>query len=166
MEERYLTVTALTKYIKYKFDHDVNLEKVLLEGEISNFKHNSRGHFYFTLKDENASISAMMFASFASNVKFEPKDGMKVYVKGSLSVYEASGTYQIYVNEMKSNGIGDLYLAYEELKKKLTAQGLFDMAHKLPIPRFPSTIGVITSPTGAAVRDIIHQPLSHSFYKA
>ncbi len=156
MEERYLTVTALTKYIKYKFDHDVNLEKVLLEGEISNFKHNSRGHFYFTLKDENASISAMMFASFASNVKFEPKDGMKVYVKGSLSVYEASGTYQIYVNEMKSNGVGDLYLAYEELKKKLTAQGLFDMAHKMPIPRFPNTIGVITSPTGAAVRDIIN----------
>ena len=155
MEERYLTVTALTKYIKYKFDHDTNLKEVLLEGEISNFKHNSRGHFYFTLKDENASISAIMFATQASNVKFEPTDGMKVYVKGSLSVYEASGSYQIYVTEMKSDGIGDLYLAYERLKKELERKGLFDQAHKKPIPRFPKTVGVITSPTGAAVRDII-----------
>ena len=155
MEERYLTVTALTKYIKYKFDHDTNLKVVLLEGEISNFKHNSRGHFYFTLKDENASISAIMFATNASNVKFEPSDGMKVFVKGSLSVYEASGSYQIYVTEMKSDGIGDLYLAYERLKKELERKGLFDIAHKKPIPRFPKTVGVITSPTGAAVRDII-----------
>lgn len=155
MEERYLTVTALTKYIKYKFDHDTNLKVVLLEGEISNFKHNSRGHFYFTLKDENASISAIMFATNASNVKFEPADGMKVFVKGSLSVYEQSGSYQIYVNEMKSDGVGDLYLAYEKLKRDLERKGLFDVAHKKPIPRFPKTVGVVTSPTGAAVRDII-----------
>lgn len=156
MEERYLTVTALTKYIKYKFDHDHNLEEVLLEGEVSNFKHNSRGHFYFTLKDENASISATMFQSFAKNVKFEPEDGMKVFVKGVVTVYEPSGTYQINVREMKSDGLGDLYLAYEKLKAELEKEGLFDSSHKKPIPRFPKTIGVITSPTGAAIRDIIN----------
>lgn len=156
MEERYLTVTALTKYIKYKFDHDHHLENVLLEGEISNFKHNSRGHFYFTLKDDGASISATMFASSASKVKFEPKDGMKVFVKGNITVYEPSGTYQINVKEMKSDGIGDLYLAFEKLKKELEELGFFDINHKKAIPLFPKTIGVITSPTGAAVRDIIN----------
>ena len=156
MEERYLTVTALTKYIKYKFDHDHHLENVLLEGEISNFKHNSRGHFYFTLKDDGASISATMFASSASKVKFEPKDGMKVFVKGNITVYEPSGTYQINVREMKSDGIGDLYLAFEKLKKELDELGFFDVSHKRPIPQFPNIIGVITSPTGAAVRDIIN----------
>ena len=156
MEERYLTVTALTKYIKYKFDHDHNLEEVLLEGEISNFKHNSRGHFYFTLKDEGAQISATMFATYASRVKFEPEDGMKVYVRGNVSVYEPSGTYQINVKEIKTSGLGDLYIAYEKLKKELEVEGFFDAAHKKPIPRFPKTIGVITSPTGAAIRDIIN----------
>ena len=156
MEERYLTVTALTKYIKYKFDHDNNLEEVLLEGEISNFKHNSRGHFYFTLKDDGAQISATMFATYASRVKFEPEDGMKVYVRGNVSVYEPSGTYQINVKEIKTSGLGDLYIAYEKLKKELEEEGFFDAAHKKPIPRFPKTIGVITSPTGAAIRDIIN----------
>ena len=156
MEERYLTVTALTKYIKYKFDHDRNLEEVLLEGEISNFKHNSRGHFYFTLKDETSQISATMFATYASRVKFEPEDGMKVYVKGNVTVYEPSGTYSINVKEIKSNGVGDLYIAYEKLKKELEAEGLFDESHKKIIPRFPEYIGVITSPTGAAIRDIIN----------
>lgn len=156
MEERYLTVTALTKYIKYKFDHDHHLEEVLLEGEISNFKHNARGHFYFTLKDDGAQIAATMFASSARTVKFEPSDGMKVFVKGTVTVYEPSGTYQINVREMKSDGIGDLYLAYEKLKKELEKKGLFDPMHKKPIPRFPKTIGVITSPTGAAIRDIIN----------
>ena len=144
MEERYLTVTALTKYIKYKFDHDYNLEDVLLEGEISNFKHNSRGHFYFTLKDDGAQISATMFVSSARNVKFEPSDGMKVFVRGNVTVYEPAGTYQINVKEMKSSGLGDLYLAYEKLKKELEKEGLFDPIHKKPIPRFPKTIGVIT----------------------
>lgn len=156
MEERYLTVTALTKYIKYKFDHDYHLDEVLLAGEISNFKHNSRGHFYFTLKDENAQISATMFASAASKVQFEPADGMKVFVKGNVTVYEPAGTYQINVKELKSDGIGDLYLAYEKLKAELQKEGLFDAEHKLPIPRFPKTIGVVTSPTGAAIRDIIN----------
>ncbi len=155
-EERYLTVTALTKYIKYKFDHDHHLEEVLLEGEISNFKHNSRGHFYFTLKDENSQISATMFASYASKCKFEPENGMKVFVKGKVTVYEPSGTYQINVTEIKNDGIGDLYLAYEKLKKELAEKGLFNEEHKRPLPRFPKTIGVITSPTGAAIRDIIN----------
>lgn len=156
MEEKYLTVTALTKYIKYKFDNDHHLKDVLLEGEISNFKHHSRGHFYFTLKDDNAQITAMMFSSYASKVKFVPKDGMKVYVRGQVTVYEASGVYQIVVKEMKSDGIGDLYLAYEQLKRELQAQGYFDERHKKPIPRLPSVVGVITSPTGAAIHDILN----------
>ena len=156
MEERYLTVTALTKYIKYKFDHDRNLEEVLLEGEISNFKHNSRGHFYFTLKDEGAQISATMFAQYASRVNFEPEDGMKVFVRGNVTVYEPSGSYQINVKEIKTSGLGDLYIAFEKLKKELEKEGLFDPKHKKPIPMYPKTIGVITSPTGAAIRDIIN----------
>ena len=155
MEERYLTVTALTKYIKYKFDHDHNLELVLLEGEISNFKHNARGHFYFRLKDDFAVIDATMFASSASKCNFTPEDGMKVYVKGRITLYEPSGSYQINVFEMHNNGLGDLHLAYEKLKKELEEEGLFKQEHKKPIPKFPKTIGVITSKTGAAVRDII-----------
>lgn len=155
-EERYLTVKALTKYIKYKFDCDVHLSNVLLTGEISNFKHHNRGHFYFTLKDEGAQISCMMFASNASKVLFEPKDGMKVYVKGSVTLYEAGGYYQITVREMKDDGIGDLYLKFEALKKELQAAGYFDTSHKRTIKRVPQTIGVITSPTGAAIRDIIN----------
>ncbi|MDE5715827.1 MAG: exodeoxyribonuclease VII large subunit, partial [Anaeroplasmataceae bacterium] len=156
MEERYLTVSALTKYIKYKFDHDHNLEEVLLEGEISNFKHNSRGHFYFTLKDDSAAISVTMFSSFAKTVKFDPKDGMKVFVKGNVTVYEPSGTYQINIKEMKSDGIGDLFLAFQKLKEELEKEGLFALEHKKKLPLFPKCIGVITSPTGAAIRDIIH----------
>ena len=156
MEERYLTVSALTKYIKYKFDHDHHLEEVLLEGEISNFKHNSRGHFYFTLKDENASISVTMFSSFAKTVKFEPKDGMKVFVKGNVTVYEPSGTYQINIKELKSDGVGDLYLAFQKLKQELEKEGYFDVSHKKQLPFLPECIGVITSPTGAAIRDIIN----------
>lgn len=156
MEERYLTVSALTKYIKYKFDHDHHLEEVLLEGEISNFKHNSRGHFYFTLKDDGAAISVTMFSSFAKSVKFIPKDGMKVFVKGNVTVYEPSGTYQINIKEMKSDGIGDLYLAFQKLKEELEKEGLFNLQHKQKLPLFPKNIGVITSPTGAAIKDIIN----------
>lgn len=156
MEERYLTVTALTKYIKYKFDHDYHLEEVLLEGEISNFKRHSRGHFYFTLKDENAAISATMFSSFARSVAFEPSDGMKVFVKGNVTVYEATGTYQINIKEMKSDGVGDLFLAYQKLKEELSKQGYFNADHKKALPRFPKMIGVVTSPTGAVIRDIIN----------
>ena len=155
-EKRYLTVTALTKYIKYKFDKDAHLKNVLLKGEISNFKHHSRGHFYFTLKDDKAQISAIMFASSSKNVIFTPKDGMSILVEGYITVYEANGGYQIYVNKMSEDGLGDLYLAYEQLKKKLSDEGLFDDIHKQQIPRFPKRISVLTSPTGAAVRDIIN----------
>ncbi|MEC9484761.1 MAG: exodeoxyribonuclease VII large subunit [Candidatus Izemoplasma sp.] len=156
MEQTYLTVTALTKYIKYKFDHDSHLKHIYLKGEISNFKHHSRGHFYFTLKDDRAQISAIMFASNSSKVTFKPEDGMSVEVEGYVSVYEASGQYQVYVNKLTEAGKGDLYIAYEKLKKALQEKGLFDQKHKQPIPRFPKTIAVLTSPTGAAVRDIIH----------
>ena len=155
-EKTYLTVTALTKYIRYKFDNDVHLASVLLEGEISNFKRHSRGHFYFTLKDQNAQISATMFASEARKVLFEPKDGMKVLVKGSVSVYEPAGTYSINISEMEESGVGSLYLAYEKLKKELSEAGYFDSSHKKAIPEFPKAIGVLTSPTGAAVRDCIN----------
>ena len=155
-EKTYLTVTALTKYIRYKFDNDVHLTSVLLEGEISNFKRHSRGHFYFTLKDQNAQISATMFVSEARKVLFEPKDGMKVLVKGSVSVYEPQGTYSINITEMDEKGMGSLYLAYEKLKKELHEAGYFDSSHKKRIPSFPKAIGVITSPTGAAVRDCIN----------
>lgn len=156
MEERYLTVKALTKYIKLKFDCDKHLTNVLLEGEISNFKRNQRGHFYFTLKDDEAQISAVMFNNYASSVSFMPKDGMKVFVKGHITVYLASGGYQIYIKEMKQDGIGELYIKYEQLKKELNELGLFDSSHKKMIPVIPKAIGVITSPTGAAVHDIIN----------
>ncbi len=155
-EKKYLTVAALTKYIKYKFDHDAHLKNVLLKGEISNFKHHSRGHFYFTLKDDKAQISAIMFASNANKIKFIPSDGMTVLIEGDISVFESRGSYQIYVNEMSEDGLGNLYLAYEQLKKKLSSEGLFDEIHKVSIPKFPKTIAVLTSPTGAAVHDIIN----------
>ena len=152
----YLTVTALTKYIRYKFDNDIHLANVLLEGEISNFKKHSRGHFYFTLKDQNAQISATMFYQEAKKVSFTPVDGMKVLVKGSVSVYEPQGTYSINIYEMEQKGLGALYLAYEKLKKELSEQGFFRVEHKKPLPLYPKAIGVITSPTGAAVRDCIN----------
>ncbi|MGP4072442.1 exodeoxyribonuclease VII large subunit [Piscibacillus sp. B03] len=155
MEKRYLTVTALTKYIKRKFETDSHLKNVWLQAEISNFNHHSRGHMYFTLKDQNARISAVMFASQNRMLKFKPENGMKVLVRGDLSVYEPQGQYQIYVQSMQPDGVGALYLAYEELKKKLEYEGLFDRGRKQPIPKFPDRIAIITSPTGAAVRDII-----------
>ena len=154
--DKYLSVTALTKYIKYKFDNDTHLRSVFLKAEVSNFKHHSRGHFYFTLKDNAAQISAIMFNNQSKKVPFKVEDGMTVLVEGYIGVYEASGGYQIYVNEMTQDGIGNLYLAYEQLKKKLASEGLFDQAHKKQLPKFPKTIGVLTSPTGAAVRDIIN----------
>lgn len=155
MNHNYITVTQLTKYIKYKIDNDVNLENVYLKGEISNFKAHTRGHFYFTIKDENTRINAVMFASSASRIKFVPTDGMKVLVSGKISVYESTGGYQIYVNEMLEDGVGNLYIAFEQLKKKLEAEGLFDPSKKKKIPKIPSTIGIITAPTGAAIKDIL-----------
>ena len=155
MNDKYITVTQLTRYIKYKIDNDVHLNEVFLKGEISNFKAHSRGHYYFTLKDENSRINAIMFASSTRNIKFVPQDGMKVLVTGKISVFESSGAYQIYVNEMLEDGVGNLYIAYEQLKKKLEEEGLFDSKYKKRIPKIPSKVGVVTAPTGAAIKDII-----------
>ena len=155
MNKEYLTVSQLTRYIKYKLDNDTNLREVYLKGEISNFKAHTRGHFYFTIKDEGSRINAVMFASSASKVKFTPEDGMKILVTGRISVYEATGGYQIYVNEMMEDGVGNLYVAFEQLKKKLASEGLFDDRYKKPIPKIPERVGVITASTGAAIRDII-----------
>ena len=155
MDLNYITISDLNRYIKAKFDVDSNLNNVYLKGEISNFKHHSRGHFYFTLKDEGSRIAAVMFNFNASKVNFEPEDGMKVLVTGRIGVYEATGTYQIYVNTMDIDGVGNLYLEFEKLKKKLADEGLFDISHKRKIPKYPKTIGIITAPTGAAIRDII-----------
>ncbi len=155
MDIKYITISDLNRYIKAKFDIDSNLNNVYLKGEISNFKHHTRGHFYFTLKDENSRLSAVMFNFNASKVGFEPEDGMKVLVSGRISVYEATGSYQIYVNTMEMDGIGNLYLEFEKLKKKLASEGLFNKEHKKPIPKYPKTIGIITAPTGAAIRDIL-----------
>jgi len=155
MEIKYYTITALNRSIKNMFDREIALQNIYLKGEISNFKHHSRGHLYFTLKDENSRIAAVMFASSASKLTFEPEDGMKVLVSGRVTVYEANGGYQIYVNEMNLDGIGNLYLEYEKLKKKLEQEGLFDKLYKKAIPRFPKKIGIITAPTGAAIKDIL-----------
>lgn len=155
MNDKYISVSQLTRYIKYKIDNDVNLNEVFLKGEISNFKAHSRGHYYFTLKDEGSRINAIMFASSTKKIKFIPQDGMKVLVTGKISVFEANGGYQIYVNDMLEDGVGNLYIAYEQLKKKLELEGLFDQSIKKKIPRIPNRIGVITAPTGAAIKDII-----------
>ena len=155
VNEKYITVTQLTRYIKYKIDNDVNLNEVFLKGEISNFKAHSRGHYYFTLKDDGSRINAIMFASNTKRLKFLPTDGMKVLVTGKISVFEANGGYQIYVNDMLEDGVGNLYIAYEQLKKKLEDEGLFDPAIKKKIPRIPKRVGVVTAPTGAAIKDII-----------
>ena len=155
MNDKYITVTQLTKYIKYKIDNDANLNEVFLKGEISNFKAHSRGHYYFTLKDEGSRINAIMFASATKGIKFIPQDGMKVLVTGKISVFEANGGYQIYVNDMLEDGVGNLYIAFEQLKKKLEMEGLFDPSIKKKIPKIPNRVGVVTAPTGAAIKDII-----------
>ncbi|MBE6182963.1 exodeoxyribonuclease VII large subunit [Heyndrickxia ginsengihumi] len=151
----YLSVQALTKYIKRKFDADPYMLDIFVKGEISNFKRHSSGHMYFTLKDDKARILAVMFSSANKILKFEPENGMNVLIRGSISVYEASGNYQLYVKEMQPDGIGELYLAYEQLRAQLEKEGLFAPEHKQKIPPYPHAVGVITSPTGAAVRDII-----------
>ncbi|AMM93806.1 exodeoxyribonuclease VII large subunit [Peribacillus simplex] len=153
--QQYLSVSALTKYIKRKFDADPHLQNVYIKGEISNFKQHTSGHMYFTLKDEKARLLSVMFAANNKGMKFLPENGMKVLVKGDISLYEAGGQYQLYVKSMAPDGVGDLYLAYEQLKKKLEAAGLFLAEHKKPIPQYPKSVGVITSPTGAALRDIL-----------
>ncbi len=155
MEPKYISISLINKAIKNVIDVQPFLQKVYLKGEISNYKGHTRGHLYFSLKDETSKINAVMFASAASKLQFVPEDGMNVLVEGRISVYEASGQYQVYVEKMSEDGIGNLYLEYEKLKKKLETEGLFAEEHKKPIPKYPKTIGIITAPTGAAVRDII-----------
>ena len=156
MEYKAISVTQLNMYIKNKLAEDEKLMNVLVKGEISNFKHHYTGHLYFTLKDENSLIKCIMFKSFAQNLKFEPKDGMKILLFGSVSVFERDGVYQIYGKSMQEDGMGDLYRAYEELKNKLQNEGLFNVEHKKKIPIMPKCIGVLTSNTGAVIRDIIN----------
>lgn len=152
-----LTVSQLNFYIKSLLDNDSHLQLLLLEGEISNLTdHYSSGHIYFSLKDEKSVVRAVMFSYAAKNLKFKPANGMKVLVRARVTVYEPTGQYQLYVEDMQPDGIGALSLQFEQLKEKLSKEGLFDKAHKKPIPKFPETIGVITSPTGAAVRDILN----------
>lgn len=155
METKYLEVSALTRYLKYKFDNDEHLKKVYLKGEISNFKSHTTGHLYFSIKDETSKINAIMFSLNARKMLFKPQDGMKVLVCGRVSVYEQTGGYQIYVDEMLEDGVGNLYIAFEQLKEKLNKEGLFRQEYKKPIPKMPSKIGIITAPTGAAVKDIL-----------
>ena len=155
MNDKYLTISAITRYLKNKFDTDVNLRTVYLKGEISNIKYHTTGHLYFSLKDETSKINAIMFSSNAKKLLFNPVDGSKVLVIGRISVYEATGGYQIYIDEMIEDGIGNLYLAFEKLKKDLAKEGLFDQKYKKEIPKIPETIGVVTAPTGAAIKDII-----------
>ena len=151
-----VTVTDLNKYIKDKVDSDENLNSVLVKGEISNFKHHYTGHMYFTLKDENSLIKCIMFKTSTSTLKFVPKDGMKVIVFGTVSVFERDGVYQIYCKSMQEDGMGDLHIAYEKLKAKLEEEGLFDEINKKKIPFMPKVIGVLTSNTGSVIRDIIN----------
>lgn len=154
-QDKYLTVSAVTKYLKFKFDTDEHLRTVFLKGEISNFKAHTTGHFYFSLKDEGSKINAIMFSTNAKKINFVPTEGMKVLVAGRISVYEATGGYQIYVEQMEQDGLGSLYVAFEKLKQDLAKEGLFDLAHKKPIPKIPTRIGIVTAPTGAAIKDIL-----------
>lgn len=154
MNNEYLTVTALTQYIKKKFDYDPYLTKVYLTGEISNFRLRANAHQYFSLKDNNAKISAIMFKSAFNKLKFTPEEGMKVLVVGHISLYEPTGSYQIYVDRMEPDGVGQFYQAYEQLKKRLSAEGLFTQT-KRPLVKYPKRIAVVTSPSGAVIRDII-----------
>ena len=156
MKYNAVTVTQLNKYLKDRFDEDENLNAVLVKGEISNFKNHYTGHLYFTLKDENSLIKCIMFKSYAEKLQFKPKDGMKVMVFGSVSVFERDGVYQIYCKSMLEDGMGDLHEKFEQLKTKLEAEGLFSQSHKKTIPMYPKIIGVLTSQTGAVIRDIIN----------
>ena len=154
MNNEYLSISEINNIIKYTIEGNENLRSVYLKGEVSNIKYHSRGHLYFSLKDESSKINAVMF-NYERYLSFNPKDGDSVLVHGRISVYEASGSYQIYVDSMEMDGIGNLYVLFEKLKKKLSEEGLFDKEHKKKIRRIPRKIGVITAPTGAAVRDII-----------
>ncbi|MDT2829877.1 exodeoxyribonuclease VII large subunit [Vagococcus carniphilus] len=155
MTEKYLTVTALTKYIKRKFEADPYLDRVFLTGEISNFRMRPNAHQYFSLKDDRSKMSAIMFKGAFNSLKFQPEEGMKVLVIGRISLYEASGNYQIYIEHMEPDGVGALYQALEKRKQELQKEGLFNPDFKQPLVRFPKKIAVITSPSGAVIRDIM-----------
>lgn len=151
-----VTVTQLNKYLKDRFDEDENLNAILVKGEISNFKDHYTGHLYFTLKDEKSLIKCIMFKSYAEKLAFKPKDGMQVMVFGAVSVFERDGVYQIYAKSMLEDGMGDLHEKFEKLKAQLEKEGMFDEKHKKPIPLYPKIVGVLTSQTGAVIRDIIN----------
>ena len=152
-----ISVGQLNRYVKSLLENDVHLAAVYIGGEISNFIHHYKsGHLYMSLKDDTAAVKAVMFKGHASKLAFRPEDGMRVIVRARVSLYEATGAYQIYIEEMQPDGVGALQVAFEQLKKKLAAEGLFDDSRKRPLPAYPSRVGVITSPTGAAVRDILN----------
>ncbi len=156
MEEEYYTVSQINAYINRKLKMDRNLKNIYIRGEISNYKDSFSGHSYFTLKDEKSQIDGVMFKLNKDRfLKFEPKDGMKVIIKGKIEVYEKTGKYQLYATRITEDGIGNLHIAFEQLKKNLAREGLFDDAHKKSIPKYPKRIGVVTAETGAAIRDII-----------
>ena len=150
-----LSVTELTSYIRQLFDRDALLGRVRVRGELSNFRRHHSGHCYFTLKDSGASLRCVMFRSRVATLRFEPTDGARVRISGHISIYERDGSYQLYADSMVSDGLGDLNLAFAKLREKLVAEGLFDESRKKPIPLLPRAIGVVTSPTGAAIRDIV-----------
>jgi len=156
LEQKVLTVKEVTQYIRNLLEEDVRLANVWVKGEISNYKHHSSGHIYFTLKDSWACLKCVMFKSRASGLLFQPENGMEVIAGGYISVYDRMGQYQLYVQAMEPSGVGSLHMAYEQLKKKLASEGLFDAERKKPLPALPSTIAVITSPTGAAIRDVLN----------
>ena len=155
MAQNVLSITQLNEYIRGRLDQDPLLNQVAVRGEISNYKMYPSGHHYFTLKDENAALKCVMFKGNASRLRFRPENGMKVIAMGKVSVFPRDGAYQLYCTAMAMDGVGDLYAAFEALKKKLAAQGLFDPAHKKPLPKYPGTIGIITSSAGAAVHDML-----------
>ena len=157
MQKRIITVSELNEYLKMLFEYDVILRNIYIKGEISNFtNHYKTGHFYFSLKDAGGSVRAVMFRSSASKLKFKPENGMRVIVGGRVSVFPRDGQYQVYVDVMEPDGVGALYMAYEQLRAKLEKEGLFAEERKKPLPRFPKRIGIVTSPTGAAIRDMLH----------
>ena len=155
MAQNVLSVAQLNEYIRSKLDSDVLLNGVAVRGEISNYKMYPSGHHYFTLKDETSSLKCVMFKGNAMRLRFRPDNGVKVIAMGKISVFPRDGVYQLYCTAMAMDGIGDLYAAFEQLKKKLAAQGLFDPAHKKPIPKYPATIGIVTSSAGAAIHDML-----------
>lgn len=155
MSDKYLSVSTISRYIKHLLDTDKNLQTIFIKGEISNLKQHSSGHIYFSLKDETSKINAIMFSNNAKKLNFVPTDGTKVLAIGRVSLYEATGNYQIYINEMLEDGVGNLYIAFEKLKEKLSKEGLFQEKYKVLIPKYPAKIGVVTANIGAAIKDII-----------